>query len=114
MEQVHIIGRIFEAAGHQNLEFLTTFLDFCKAFDSLDLDKMFAILRHYSITEKIVLAITALYHSFRSLVSVDGDVSDDFPVETGVLQGDVLAPFLFGVINWVITHAINGNDVFTT
>ena len=38
-----------------------TFVDFKKAFDSVDRDMMFAILRHYGIPQSIVAAIRSLY-----------------------------------------------------
>ena len=39
-----------------------------------------------------------LYNNSRSAVMVDGNISDPFDVSTGVLQGDVLAPFLFVIL----------------
>jgi hypothetical protein len=82
---------------------------------------MFAILLHYGIPEKIVKAIRVLYDNSSSRVSVNGELSDPFNISTGVLQGDVLAPFLFIiVIDWVckpladnygyLTHKGTSND----
>ena len=44
------------------------------------------------------LGIQALYSNSTSAVSVNGGISDPFDVTTGVLQGDVLAPFLFIIL----------------
>ena len=59
---------------------------------------MFAVLRHYGIPEAVVNAISTLYNNSISAVMVDGNISDPLEVSTGVLQGDVLAPFLFIVL----------------
>ena len=59
---------------------------------------MFAILRHYGIPEKIVKAIRTIYEHSTSRVFVDGKLSEEFKTNTGVLQGDVLAPFLFIIV----------------
>ena len=59
---------------------------------------MFAVLRHYGIPEAVVNTISVLYKNSKSAVMVDGGLSDPFDVTTGVLQGDVLAPFLFVVL----------------
>ena len=59
---------------------------------------MFAVLRHYGIPKAVVNAISVLYKNSKSAVMVDGGLSDPFDVTTGVLQGDVLAPFLFVVL----------------
>ena len=59
---------------------------------------MFAVLRHYGIPEAVVNAISTLYNNSKSAVMVDGNISDPFEVSSGVLQGDVLAPFLFIVL----------------
>ena len=58
---------------------------------------MFAVLRHY-IPEAVVNAISVLYKNSKSAVMVDRGLSDPFDVTTGVLQGDVLAPFLSVVL----------------
>ena len=69
-----------------------------KAFDSIDREMMFSILRHYGIPEKIVEAIRVLYDDSTSRVFVEGELSEPFQITTGVLQGDVLAPFLFIIV----------------
>ena len=46
-----------EGAWYQQLPLFVTFIDFQKAFDSIDRMMMFAILRHYAIPEKIVRAL---------------------------------------------------------
>jgi hypothetical protein len=67
---------------------------------------MFNILRHYGVPIKIVNAIKAIYHNSKSVVLVDSNVSEEFDVTTGVLQGDTLAPFLFIiVIDYVMKNA---------
>ena len=97
-QQIHILRRIMEGFQDYQLPLTVTFIDFKKAFDSIDRKVMFAVLRHYGIPEVVVNAISALYNSSKSAVMVDGNISDTFEVSTGVLQGDVLAPFLFIVL----------------
>ena len=80
------------------LPLVITFIDFKKAFDSINRKVTFAGLRHYGIPEAVVNAISVLYKKSKSAVNVDGNLSDPFDVTTGVLQGDVLAPFLFVVL----------------
>ena len=94
-QQIHILRRIIEAFGNYQLPLTVTFIDFKKAFDSINRSVMFAVLRHYGIPEVIVKAISVLYDNSKSAVMVDGTISESFLVTTGVLQGDVLAPFLF-------------------
>jgi hypothetical protein len=60
VQQIHILRRIMEGACTQNIPLFITFIDFMKAFDSIDREMMFSILRHYGIPEKIVEAIRVL------------------------------------------------------
>ena len=80
------------------LPLTVTFIDFKKAFDSINRKVMFAVSRHYGIPEPLVNAIGALYINSKSAVMVDGNISEPFEVSPGVLQGDVLAPFLFIIL----------------
>jgi hypothetical protein len=77
-------------------------------------DMMFAILRHYGIPESIVAAIRSLYDKSTSRVYVGGQLSAPFAVTTGVLQGDVLAPFLFVIVIDYITKRAAENHGFVT
>jgi hypothetical protein len=69
---------------------------------------MFSILRHYGVPAKMVQSIEAIYHNSRSAVLVNGNLSEEFNVAAGVLQGDTLAPFLFIiVVDYVMKNAEN-------
>jgi hypothetical protein len=46
IQQIHILRRIIEGAKAKQIPLFATFIDFKKAFDSIDRTKMFAILRN--------------------------------------------------------------------
>jgi hypothetical protein len=114
IQQIHILRRIMDGANIDATPLFITFIDFKKAFDSVDRDMMFAILRHYGIPEKIVNAIRVLYDHSTSRVYVDGQTSQPFDITTGVLQGDVLAPFLFIIVIDYISKRSAGDHGFIT
>ena len=77
---------------------LATFVDFSKAFDSVDRNALFKVLRHYGIPRKITDAITAMYTNSSSQAHLVNHFSKSFSIITAVLQGDTLAPFLFIIV----------------
>ena len=97
-EQVNALRRIIEGAKRKNLALVIVFLEIKKAFDSISRPAMFEILRLYGISEIIVNAISQLYTNSKGMVSENGNCSESFEINTSVLQGDVLAPFLFVIV----------------
>ena len=78
----------------KNLQATLLFVDFTKAFDSIHRGKMEQILLAYGLPEETV-ATMILYRNTKVKVrSPDGD-TDYFNIVAGVLQGDMLAPYLF-------------------
>jgi hypothetical protein len=62
IDQIHTIRRILEGAVDKQLPIYISFIDFMKAFDSIERKTMFDILRHYGIPTKMVKAIQAIYN----------------------------------------------------
>ena len=97
-QQIHILRRIMEDYQNYQMPLTITFIDFKKAFYSIDREVMFVVLRHYGIPVALVNAIIVLYSNSKNAVLGNGNISVPFEVSTKVLQGDVWAPFLFIIL----------------
>ena len=71
-----------------------SFVDFSKAFDSIDRGKMEQILLAYGLPKETVIVIMMLYTNTKAMVHSPDDDTDFFNIVTGVLQGDILVPYL--------------------
>ena len=95
--QILTIRRILKGVRAKNLQATLLFVDFTKAFDSIDRGKMEKIRQAYGLPKETVAAITILYRNTKVKVrSPDGD-TEYFDIVAGVLQGDTLAPYLFNI-----------------
>ena len=81
IQQIHILRRIIEGSFTQNIPLIIIFMDFEKAFDSVDRKLMFAILRHYGIPEKIADAIRVLYEKSTSRVFFENNYQATFQLQ---------------------------------
>ena len=97
-EQMHIIRRILEQYRQKYISIIMTFIDYKKALGTVNRETMWKILINYGVPEKRVKIIKIFYNGSTSVVHVDRILSKDFLVTTGVLQGDISAPFLFIIV----------------
>ena len=85
------------------------FVDFSKAFPSISFAAIKEALRAFHVPVNIAGMIMALYKDVKGFVRTPEGNTETFNIETGTLQGDVLAPFLFiMVLDRVLAEALDG------
>ena len=113
-DQIATLRIIVEQSLEWNSPLYINFIDYEKAFDSVDRETLWKLLRHYGIPEKFVSLIRCTYEGMSCRVAHAGQLSDSFEVKTGVRQGCLLSPFLFLlVIDWIMktTTADRNNGI---
>ena len=86
-----------------------TFIDFVKAFDSLDRDSLWKLMRHYGIPEKFMAITKNTYEGMSCKVLHEGTLTDKIKVKTGMRQGCLLSPFLFLLaVDWIMKESTEG------
>ena len=73
----------------------TLFIDFAKAFDSIDREKLFQRIHELGIHGRILKVIQMLYSNTQSCVWTSEGLGRTFSSNMGVRQGDSLSPTLF-------------------
>ena len=107
--QILTLRRLVEGIKAKHLTAVLTFMDYKKAFDSINRKKMLEILRAYGIPHTIVTTVGVMYKDTTAQVrSPDGE-TDSFTILAGVLQGDTLAPYLFIIaLDYALRMATEG------
>ena len=96
-----------EVCSMKDSRLITVFIDFTKAFDSIDWNYIDNILLAYDVPNEIVDAVMSVYYGAKAAVKYNGTISDYFDLGVGILQGDTLAPYLFIIVlDWVMRNAI--------
>ena len=71
-------------------------MDFAKAFDSLDYEKAFDILRAQGVNRGVVSLLERLYGGAKMQIKVrEGEYLPKFAQRAGIRQGSSLSPLLF-------------------
>ena len=108
------LRRIIEEMRNHQKEAAIIFIDFKKAFDSVDRNTLFQILHAYGIPEKIVKALQIMYvNTYAVILTPEGETTN-FNINTGVLQGDPLAPYVFIMVSdYALRTAIDDREGLT-
>ena len=108
-EHIFTLRQILEQCQEWKTPCYVNFIDFEKAFDSIQRESLWCILRHYGIPCKIVTIIKMLYEGFKSKVICGQNLTEEFDIKTGVKQGCILSPFLFCLtIDWIMKRTYIG------
>ena len=96
-DQLFALRQIIEKSMAFQLDISFCFIDFRAAFDSVDREQMYQIMKHYGLPQKVINIIRNSYDGFKCRVKTEGEKGRLFDVRTGVRQGDVWSPILLAV-----------------
>ena len=108
-DQIATVRVIIEQSLEWNFPLYLTFIDFEKAYDSVDREALRKLLKHYGIPGKIARLIRAAYEPSTYQVVRDGSLTALCEVLTVVRQGCLLPPFLFlPAMDWTMKTTTEG------
>ena len=104
------IQDIIDYTELQGLEGAIIFVDFTKAFDSLEWDFMFNVLKYFGFNESFISWVETLYSEIQTCVVNNGWISEVFKNKRGIRQGCPLSALLFVLSVEIMALRLRGND----
>ena len=89
-DQIASLRIIVEQSLEWNSPLYINFIDYEKAFDSVDRETLWKLLRHYGVPKKIISLIRCTFQDMSCKIADAGQLSESFEVKTGVWQGCLL------------------------
>ncbi len=87
------------------------FIDFYKAFDSIEHPFIFVFLRLFGFGEKFRKIIKSLYENSNSSFSLPGGTSPRISINRGIKQGCPISPFLFIITTELLSIFIKNSTI---
>ena len=96
-DQVANICWIIEKAREFKENIYFCFIDYVKAFDCVDQNKLWKILKEMGIPDHLTCLLRNLYACQEATVKTGHETTDWFQIGKGVCQGCILSPCLFNL-----------------
>ena len=111
VDMIFSLRQVAEKVREKNQELYMVFVDLTKAFDTVNRDALWQVLRRLGIPENMLSVIISFHEGMKASVVSDGMMSDPFDVTNGTKQGCVMAPVLFALFfSLMLKHAFSDLD----
>ena len=97
VDMVFAVRLVQEKCLQQNSNLYAVFIDWTKAFDTVNREALRTILRKLGCPWKFTKVIHFFHDDMVAEVLLDGEPTENFAISNGVKQGCVLAPMLFNL-----------------
>ena len=106
-DQTFAVREICEKYLKKGKDVYFAFLDLEKAYDRVDRDAMWNVLRLYGVGGKLLKAVKSMYAGSKACVRVGNEMSEWFTVRVGLRQGCVMSPWLFNLYIDGVVREVN-------
>lgn len=97
VDMIFSVRQLQEKCREQRMPLYTTFIDLTKTFDIVSRRGLFQLLKKIGCPPQL-LSITASFHdNMKGTINFSGASSEPFNIKSGIKQGCVLVPTLFGI-----------------
>jgi len=111
IDMIFSLRQLQEKCREQRRPLYIAFIDLTKAFDLVSRNGLFTLLQKIGCPPKLLRMITSFHEDMQGTVQYDGSSSDPFPIKSGVKQGCVLAPTLFGIFfSLLLSYAFSQSE----
>ena len=97
MDHVFVLKVLINLYLSRKKRLYCCFIDYKKAFDSVPRIELWKKMLNNGIDGKILCLIKNMYSTAKSCVALNGCLSEYFPCQIGVRQGENLSPLLFSI-----------------
>ena len=109
-ENIRLVQDLLDFCSYTNIPGIFLFLDFKKAFDNVEHNFLFEILKRYNFGESFIHWIKTIYNNADGKVINNGWLSKTFSITKGVRQGCPLSALLFLLVVEVLAIKIRNNN----
>ena len=109
-ENIRLVQDLLDFCSYTNIPGIFLFLDFKKAFDNVEHNFLFEILKRYNFGESFIHWIKTIYNNADGKVINNGWLSKTFSIIKGVRQGCPLSALLFLLVVEVLAIKIRNNN----
>ena len=104
IDAAFVLRHTIEMRKHEGKPLFCAFIDFKKAYDSIDRQLLWKCLAGMGVHGECMDTLQRMYEAASMQVRIGGRISSSFTAEAGVKQGDPLSPLLFGLFIDRIEH----------
>ena len=98
IDMLFVVRRLQELGRQRKIPLYMCFVDFQKAYDSVDRELLWKVLARVGVPSVMIDVIRQFHDGMRARVRMDdGELSEWFEVTQGLRQGCVLSPLLFKI-----------------
>lgn len=109
IDMIFSIRQLQEKCREQQKPLYIAFIDLTKAFDLVSRSGLFQILLKIGCPPRLLSIIRSFHTDMKATVQYNSNLSEPFDIRSGVKQGCVLAPTLFGIFFSVLLKQAFGS-----